>query len=329
MLVSMATFFICLTCSGVSAEEGKDFFKGKTMKLIVPYSVGGGYDTYGRLAARYLAKYLQCTVIVKNITGAGGVVGINQLYSSKPNGLTLGLIPSGLFYGQIGKIKGVNYDLMKMDWLGRLSAENHIWVVGPKCPYKDFQSIKDAKNKFIIAMTGKGGEMYVTSALVASAVGLDWKVVTGYPGGSEINLAMIKGDVCGSTGGVNSKIPLIENGDAVPVFQMGKKRDPAISGIPLTTELTQLDEKGKKLMDASINLLETGRALALPPGVPSERVAYLRIVLDRAAADPAMQQDGIKVGRPLNYLPGKEMAEIVKQIFSMDEETRNLIAKNL
>src|ERR1700754_1735403 len=125
-----------------NAQTGADFYKGKTVTYIVASAAGGGYDLYGRLVAEFLQKHLPgSTVIVKNIPGAGHLVGANTIYASKPDGLTIGTFNTGLIYNQLINLDGVRFDLAKMSWIGKAASDPRVFTMHPSLPIKNFQDL--------------------------------------------------------------------------------------------------------------------------------------------------------------------------------------------
>src|SRR4051812_22429706 len=124
------------------AQQGADFYKGKTVTYIVATAPGGGYDTYGRLVAEYMQRYLPgSTFIVKNMPGAGHVIGANAIYASRADGLTIGTFNTGLIYNQLIGLEGVRFDLNKMSWIGKASADPRVVVIAQQSPIKSFEEL--------------------------------------------------------------------------------------------------------------------------------------------------------------------------------------------
>src|SRR3954471_547589 len=122
-----------------TAQSGADFFKGKTVTYIVATAPGGGYDLYGRLVAEYMQKYLPgSTFIVKNVPGAGNLIGTNLLYASKADGLTIGTFNTGLIYAQMVGREGIRFDLTKLSWIGKSSSDPRVITINAKSPIKSF-----------------------------------------------------------------------------------------------------------------------------------------------------------------------------------------------
>src|SRR6187402_3643626 len=140
-----------------AGQTGADFFKGKTVTYIVATAPGGGYDLYGRLVAEYMQKYLPgSTFVVKNIPGAGHLIGANTIYASKADGLTIGTFTTGLLYNQIVKLDGVQFDLEKMSWIGKASSDPRVLTLGAQLPIKSLNELQNSKQALNFATSGIG-----------------------------------------------------------------------------------------------------------------------------------------------------------------------------
>src|SRR5215211_8238866 len=151
------------------AQQGADFYKGKTVNYIVATAPGGGYDLYGRLVAEYMQKYLPgSTFIVKNVPGAGHLVGTNTLYASKPDGLTIGTFNTGLIYNQLIGLDGVKFDLTKMSWIGKATSEPRVIVIAEQSPIKTFGQLREQKQPVNFAVAGIGSAAYVETVMLTN-----------------------------------------------------------------------------------------------------------------------------------------------------------------
>src|ERR1700761_4089355 len=142
VMIKMVTVIVALL--SVGAESARDFFKGKTITYIVATSPGGGYDTYGPLVARYMNKYLpDSKIMVRNVPGAGHVIGANTIYAAKPDGLTIGTFNTGLIYLQLLHESGVRFDLAKMSWVGKAASDPRVLVLSKSSGIKDVRQLMD------------------------------------------------------------------------------------------------------------------------------------------------------------------------------------------
>ena len=150
-----ALIAVGLIASPAFAETGADLYKGKTVTYIVPTEPGGGYDLYGRLVAEYMQKHLPgSTFVVKNVPGAGQLVGGNTIYASKPDGLTIGTFNTGLIYKQLSGLEGVRFDLNKMSWIGKAASDPRVITVNSIVPVKTFKELRDYKQTCLCTAGG-------------------------------------------------------------------------------------------------------------------------------------------------------------------------------
>src|SRR5690349_16159672 len=152
-------FAVAVTCglyvATASAQTGADFYKGQTVTYIVTTAPGGGFDLYGRLVAEYMQKYLPgSTFVVRNVPGAGHLVGTNTLYAAKPDGLTIGTFATGLIYNQIVKLDGVKFDLEKMSWIGKAASDPRVLTLGSNVSIKTVKELQDNKETLNFASNG-------------------------------------------------------------------------------------------------------------------------------------------------------------------------------
>src|SRR6188768_520345 len=177
----LRTFSVALLASGMAAspaaaQTGADFFKGKTVTYIVSTAPGGGFDLYGRLISEYMQKYLPgSTFVVKNVPGAGHLIGANTIYASRPDGLTIGTFTTGLLYNQIVKLDGVQFDLEKMSWIGKASSDPRVLTLGNQVSIKSFKELQDNKQPLNFATSGIGSAAYVETVMLTRALKLPAK----------------------------------------------------------------------------------------------------------------------------------------------------------
>ena len=168
------------------AQTGADFFKGKTVTYIVATAPGGGYDLYGRLVSEYMQRHLPgSTFIVKNIPGAGNIVGTNTLYASKPDGLTIGTFNTGLIYAQMIGREGIRFDLTKLSWIGKASSDPRVITINAQSPIKSFADFMAVKQPQNFSTGGIGGSAYIETMMLTQALKLPVKMLSGYYGGDD------------------------------------------------------------------------------------------------------------------------------------------------
>ena len=294
-----------------------NFYRGKVITSIVPTKPGGSYDIYARLLAPFLEKYSGAKVVVKNISGGGGTIGINDMYRAKPDGLTIGnLMVAGTVPAQLTGAEGVDYDMQKFTYLCRLTDDPQVFVVGANSPFKTFKDVINAPDKVKLAATGTSGPTYIGGLALRLGFnigGLD--IVTGYQGGQACNLAVMRGDVSGMTGSVSGRLRNIKDGDLRPVVVFAMNRVPDIPDVPTVFEF---DVKGDRLdiLKAFTMMSDYARVLVATPGIPPERAEFLRSIAQKSMQDPKMVEYAKKQGYALNFMPGKEVGEAIQDMFA-------------
>ena len=206
--------------SAAHAQGDVEFFKGKTVNYVIATSPGGGYDYYGRLVAEYMQRHLPgSTFVVRNMPGAGHIIGANYIYASKPDGLTIGTFNTGLVYSQLVGSDALKFDLTKMSWIGKAATDPRAFVISEKSPIKSFADLKSSK-EVIFSTSGIGSAGYAETKALSELLGLPIKIVTGYAG-SEDQLAMRRGEVTGVINTRSSQEEFVKNGYGRFIAQIG------------------------------------------------------------------------------------------------------------
>ena len=323
----------CLAIAGLSlilatrisaAADPADYFKGKTINYIVATAPGGGYDTNGRLVAEYMQKYLPgSTVVVKNVPGAGHLIGANAIYASKPDGLTIGTFNTGLIYNQLIGLEGVKFDLTKMSWIGKASSEPRVFVISTKSPIKTFKELQESKQILNFAAAGVGSASYVETKILADTLKLPIKVIPGY-NGNEDTMAMRRDEIVGIIGSRSSFDEFVKNGYGRYIVQIGGKE----KDVPqLATLVTGANAKAMVALIASQG--EIARLTAGPPDIPKDVLQALRTAYKKALEDKELQVRAEKLGRPLDPAYGDEVLADVKLALVQPPETISLLASAL
>ncbi len=289
----------------------KPFYEGKNIILIVSTRPGGGFDTYGRLLAKTMTKYLPgSTIIVKNIPGAGHIVGVNQLYATKPDGLTFGIFSRALIASQAAGVKGIKFDLAKMSWLGSCASDPRAFVVSKHTPYKTVEDVVKSTKKVTFASHGVGSMDYIDPLLVARMLGAKtWKIVTGYAGG-EGELAMMRGEISAEFMSWSQARRMVEAGEARVVMFNSDKPIKGYENVPLLANL--VGEEYKTLIDLLLFLVVFNRPYAGPPDIPADRIKILRDAFEKSWRDPELVKQAEKIGVPINYIGHTEAVKLVK-----------------
>lgn len=309
----------------ISAQE-QPFYQGKAIKIVVGFTSGGFYDRWSRLLARYVPKYLPGNpeMIVQNMPGAGGLIAANHMYGvAKPDGLTIGMLSYGMYLDQLVGRKEVQYDVRKFNWIGSPERSDVLLYMRSDAPYKSLEDIRKATTPPKCGSTGTAGTDYILARLLEDTLGLKIETVLGYPGGSEIDLAVEKGEVqCrGLTAApFFGREPFIswrkKNFVNVLVFG-GEKRDERIPNTPTIYEIFEKEntsEESRRVADVILRGGDFGRPWVAPPGTPKERVQILRDAYRKAMADPALLSEAKKSKMEVEPVTGEDLQKLASKM---------------
>jgi tripartite-type tricarboxylate transporter receptor subunit TctC len=281
----------------------------------VATDVGGGYDTSGRLVAEFMQKHLPgSTFVVRNMPGAGHLIGTNYLYASEPDGLTIGTFNTGLIYSQLVGEKSVRFDLTKMSWIGKAAAEPRVLLVSTQSGINSFEDLKNSKTRLVFSASGVGSAAHVETTLLIKALDLPVEVVTGFSG-DEDQLSMRRGEVQGILGSKSSFDQFIKDGYAKFIAQIGG----SATDIPQLSSFVD-NEAGIKAIALIQAQATMSRLTAAPPGVPEDRLAALRDAYAAATSDPEYLERAAKAGIPVAPLVGEDVAKAVTHALDQTPE---------
>ena len=283
------------TAMFATCAAAQEFYKDKTVELVVSTGVGGGLDSNARLIARHLPSRLpgKPSIVVRNMPGAGHVRAANYMFNqAAKDGTSIATLIPAFVLAQVLDGKGMQFDAAKFQWLGSTSSSNSTFYVWSAAPVARFE---DAMTKQIL-MGGTGVGSYTTlyPTVTNNVLGTKFKIIAGYQSSAEVNLAMERGEVEGRAGN-NFNSLKVENGEQLRagkirlIAQVGLERDPEFKDIPLISDFAKSDSDRDilKLFSADVVI---GRPFLAPPGVPAERVALLRKALDEVVRDPAFRR---------------------------------------
>jgi tripartite-type tricarboxylate transporter receptor subunit TctC len=313
--------------SQAQSQTQSDFFRGKTIRLIIGAAAGGGYDLPGRALANHITRHIPGNpkIIVENMPGASSLVMTNYLYNIAPrDGTAIGMVNNSIPLEPRLKVLtrqggGAQFDLEKMSWIGSPVREPHLmWAWSTAA-----RNIDDMrKRKVIIGSNGVGGDNYTLPFLANKLLGTQAVLVTGYPGTNDTFLAVERGEV---QGGGTSLLNLMANrsewfrdGRASVIVNFGTERLPELPEVPTAVELAQSDAD-KELFRFFAMKFEMARPLALPPNVPPERVQILQDAFDATMKDPEYIAEAKKIGLDVSPLRGVEIVRLVQEIQATPE----------
>jgi len=306
------------------AESGADFFKGKTVNYIVATSPGGGYDTYGRLIAEYMQRHLPgSTFVVKNIPGAGHIIGANSIYASKPDGLTIGTFNTGLIYNQLIGNEAVRFELEKMSWIGKAATEPRIIAIAEQSPITTYKQLTEHKEGVTFSAAGIGSASYVETVILTNALKLPIKLLTGY-NGNEDQMAMRRGEIVGTLSARSTWDPFVKNGYGRYIAQIGG----AEKDVPQLASLIT-DRDAQTLVALIQSQGDISRLTAGPPGIPDDRLLALRTAYREAMEDKELLAKMEKLGLPVDPAYGDDVLMAIKAALNQKPETVKLLDETL
>lgn len=303
--VAGAVAFLALA-GQASAQNGAEFFRGKTVSYIVPTAAGGGYDLYGRLVSEFMPKYLPgSTFVVKNMPGAAHVLGTNTLYASRADGLTIGTFNMGLLHAQIIGSAAIKFDLRRMSWIGKAAEDPRVFVLAPHTGMTSFEELAARKEPIKFAASGVGGANYIEQMTLIAVLKLPVRILTGYNGNDD-QMAMRRSEIDGTLASRSAYSNFVRNGYARIIAQIGGSE----------TDVPQLmrfapDDVARSL----IALIETqstiARLTAGPADIPADRLEALRTAFRAAMTDPDLRARTEKLDMPLAPLYGEDVGKAV------------------
>ncbi|MDP2358712.1 MAG: tripartite tricarboxylate transporter substrate-binding protein [Beijerinckiaceae bacterium] len=303
------------------AQEPADFYRGKTITLVVSTSSGGDYDTRARLVARHMTRHIPGApkFVVQNMPGAGGLRGANWLYNvAAQDGTALAALQQQIPLSQVFKKAGVEFDMSKFHFIGNTSASPIVVMSWSASPIKSFADVFN--KEFVVGGTGGGSASVQMPLMLNALLGAKFKVVPGYPGGSEIYLAMERGEIAGrvtqSWAGWKSQKPdWIAERKIIPLAQGGRKRHAELAQTPLLADFAR-STQDRQLIQFMLSSDEVARPIIAAQGTPRDRVSVLRSAFMATTHDPDFQADAQKLKLDIEAMSGEEAQAIVSDMMS-------------
>ena len=321
LTAALTATFVLTTVDSAAAQSVADFYKGKNVSVVIGYGVGGGYDQYARVLSRYMGAHIpgEPTLVVQNMPGAGSRKAANWLYNVAPkDGSVIATLGQNTPTDQALSQPGIQFDAAKFNWIGNMVVVNNTLAVWHTT---GVTTIKEATQKELaIGATGASSPSVLYPQVSNNLLGTKFKIISGYPGGGDINLAMERGEVDGR--GSNSwaswkstKAEWLKDKKVNILFQVGLKREPDLPDVPLLSELGDTPEERQVLEVISADVA-VGRPILTTPGVPQDRVKALRKAFDDTLADKAFIEETKKQKMDINPLSGEELQEVVAKVLA-------------
>ncbi len=321
---------LAFAASHAGAQDAAEkFYRGKTVTLVIPSSVGGGYDLYGRLVARHLGRFIPGapTVNPANMAGAAGVVAAQYIYAAgAKDGTTIGeLYPNAVMEPLLGDKTRVRYDSLKFNFIGSLNSDAFICFVRADAPIKSFADA--LTQEVVLGATGSGAPSTDYPAMYDNLLGARFKIVNGYPGITEIGLALEKGEIDGTCGSAWSTMTTghpdwLRDGKMRVIAQENTRANPAIAklGAQLTLEFATTPES-RAILEFVFSQSTFGRPFVMAPETPPERVAAMRKAFAAMVADPDFLAEANKLKLEIvDPMGGADLAATVARLMATPAE---------
>lgn len=308
------------------------FFEGKSGRVLVGFTPGGSYDLWARLIAQHMSKHIpgNPSFVVQNMTGGGSMVAANYIYNvAKPDGLTFGVVTPGLYIEQLSGRKEVQYDWGKFSWIGSPERTDRIFYIRADTPYKILEDLRKAAEPPKCGATGVGTASYYWPRLLAETFGFKVNIVAGYPGSSDVNLAIEKGEVHCWGGTVQAFFgsepgrTWAKTGYVRVLTQGGQKRHPQLADVPTVWNLMDkhgASESTRRVAKVLLSPDDLGRPFFGPPGVPADRVKILRDAFAKILNDPDVAAEAQKKGLDPSLVTGGEIESMIKELVGLPPE---------
>ncbi len=319
------TAIALVAASTAQAQTPAEFYKGKNVDMYIGYSVGGGYDVYGRLVARFMGKHIpgNPTVVVKNMEGAGSMRLANWIYNVGPkDGTVMGTVARGIAFDTLFGMPGAQFDGNKYTWIGSANDEVSVCVAWHTSGVTKFEQLME--KEMIVGGTGGSADTDQFPKVINAVLGTKMKVVAGYPGGNDINLAMERGEVSGRCGWSWSSVKStqaawLKDKKINVLVQLSLAKHEDIPEIPLIMDLAKTEEQ-KQIFKLIFARQVLGRPFLAPPGVPVDRVAALRQAFMDTMKDPEFLAEADKMKLEITAVSGQELQKIVQEAYETPKD---------
>jgi tripartite-type tricarboxylate transporter receptor subunit TctC len=324
ILIAASLAFL-LQCVTPALGQGAEFYKGKQVDLYIGYSVGGGYDIYARILARHLGKHLpgKPVVVPKNMEGAGSLRLANWMYQVAPkDGTAIGTIGRGIAFDPLLGGQGAQFKATDFGWIGSANDEVSVCVAWAKSGITRFEQLYS--RELIVGGTGATADTDLFPRVMNGVLGTRFRLVSGYPGGNDITLAMERGEVDGRCGWSWSSIKTnhpawVKDGTLKLLVQLSLAKHADLPDVPLVMDLVRTEEQ-KAVLRLVFARQVMGRPFLAPPGVPKERLALLRKAFMQTLQDEAFLAEARKLNLEITPVSGEAVQDLVAEMYRTPPE---------
>lgn len=307
-----------------------DFYRGRTVSIIAGHSAGGGYDLYARVLARHLGRHIpgNPVVVPSNMPGAGGLRLANYLYTAAPkDGTALGIFSRGMAIAPL--LGAAQFDGRRFTWVGSATSDVSVCIASTSAAVKSWDDV--AARPFVAGGEGAGSDPNIFALLYKNLLGAKIKLVSGYPGTSDITLAMERGEVDGMCGISWSTIKSrhadwIAASKINVLVQAGLRAEPDIAAVPAAADLVK-DAEQRQILQLALVTQAMARPFAAPPGIPPDRKDILRRAFDETMSDPEFRAETQRLQLDIDPVPGPAIDAMLKEIYATPKDVAARAAK--
>ncbi len=318
---AVAFLFFFSYISNLQAQA--PFYKGKTIRVIVGGTAGGGFDTYTRAIARHMGKHIpgNPTLVVENMTGAATRIAAKHIHSAaKPDGLTFGIFNGYLILGRVLGAKGIDFDVRQFEWIGVPVQDSIVCALHKSSGVTNLEQWFASKTPVKLGALGPGNSTSDVPRVLKAALDLPMHLVEGYKGTADVRLAADTGEVAGGCWAWESVrvtwVKGLQAGDVNVVIQATPKAQPDLPKVPVAVEIAKTDEARQLIRAGTVDPSRITRLYATTPGTPKERVQILRKAFQDTLRDPEFVAETNKAKLEIDPLTGEEIEKIVAGLFS-------------
>jgi len=333
--VTFGLFGLLALTQPAPAQSIADFYRGKTVTLTVGYSTGGGYDIYARLLARHMGKHIpgNPTIVVQNAPGAGSMRAANMIYNVAPkDGTAFGMFGRGIALEPLIGTSPAQFDATKFLWLGSGTEEAAVVVIRAEAGIKTWADMM--QKPFTVGGEGTGSDPDVYALMLKNVFGVKLRLISGYPGTTEMALAVERGEVDGRASWSWSSLKTLkpdwiaQKKVTIPV-QLNLRSSPDLADVPLIVNFAQT-ERQRQILKLVVSRQTMGRPFMAPPGLPADRAAALRAAFDATTKDPEFIAEANARGQEVNAVSGVALDALIAELYATPkdvvEETKRAIA---
>ena len=327
-ILSILMSFSMMPMIASPARAQANFYEGKTVTLVIGAKGAGSLIAATQIVAHHLGKYIpgKPTVIVQEMPGAAHLLATNHVFNvAKPDGLTILASNPNVAIAQLAKLEQVRFDVRKFHWLGSTGADGVALSIRTDLLYKNFDDIRKADHDLIVGTTGPGSNAHDFPLLLKEFAGAKFKLVSGYPSNGDVQLALQRKEVdCWAALATTIKLA-VDQGIVRPIVR-GRVATPGFENLPVDEELAT-SPLGKAIMGIKAAPLAIGRAFAVPPPTPADRVAILREAFAKVLKDPEFLAEGKKAKIDFNYISAEQVLKDFTALLNQTPETLKEMGK--